>query len=142
MVIWSWFAGKGCVFQPSSKIVDLGFVKFKSNGTKAKRPLDRSRKHGAKKKHFFVCFFRGFCMDFLGNQMRMNFPEKWMDDGFSWESNGGCKNLGIKRGLQKHKKIITWLDWYLQELKFKFKFKFKSKEILHWAKWIYYLFIC
>ena len=25
-----------------------------------------------------------------------------MDDGFSWESNGGCKNLGIKRGLQKN----------------------------------------
>ena len=32
------FWGKGCVFQPGSKIVDLGFVKFKSNGTKAKRP--------------------------------------------------------------------------------------------------------
>ena len=29
---------QGCVFQPSSKIMDLGFVKFKSNGTKAKRP--------------------------------------------------------------------------------------------------------
>ena len=38
LVIWSWFAGKGRVFQPGSKIVDLGFVKFKSNGTKAKRP--------------------------------------------------------------------------------------------------------
>ena len=29
---------QGCVFQPGSKIVDLEFVKFKSNGTKAKRP--------------------------------------------------------------------------------------------------------
>ena len=38
LVIWSWFASKGCVF-PGSKILDLGFVKFKSNGTKAKRPL-------------------------------------------------------------------------------------------------------
>ena len=116
LVIWSWFEekgdhdlrgkvimiwGKGCVFQRGSKIVDLGFVKFKSNGTKAKRPLDRSRKHGAKKKHFFVCFFRGFCMDFPGKQM---------GDGFSWESNGDCTNLGIKRGLQQNKKIITWLD--------------------------------
>ena len=32
---------KGCVFQPGSKIVDLGFVKFKSNGTRAKRPLEQ-----------------------------------------------------------------------------------------------------
>ena len=37
LVIWSWLAGK-VVFQPGSKIVDLGFVNFKSNGTKAKRP--------------------------------------------------------------------------------------------------------
>ena len=139
--------GKVVFFSLAQKIVDLGFVKFKSNGTKAKRPLEQILKARSKKKHFFVCFSRGFCMDFLGNQRRMNFPEKWMDDGFSWESNGGCKNLGIKRGLQKHKKIITWLDWYLQELKFKFKFKFKSKEILHFLfvkikNKKYYLFIC
>ena len=51
-----------------------------------------------KKKHFFVCFFRGFCMDFPGKQM---------GDGFSWESNGDCTDLGIKRGLQQNKKIIT-----------------------------------
>ena len=31
-------------------------------------------------------------MDFLGNQTRMNFPGNRMGDGFSWESNGGCKN--------------------------------------------------
>ena len=30
-------------------------------------------------------------MDFLGNQTRMNFPGNQMGDGFSWESNGGCK---------------------------------------------------
>ena len=53
MVIWSWFAGKGCVFQPGSKIVDLGFVKFKSNGTKARRPLEQIQKaQGAKIKKF------------------------------------------------------------------------------------------
>ena len=46
-------AGKGCVFQPGSKIVDLGFVKFKSSGTKAKRPLERIQKaQGAKIKKF------------------------------------------------------------------------------------------
>ena len=32
-------------------------------------------------------------MDFLGNQMRMNFPGNRMGDGFSWESNGGCKKI-------------------------------------------------
>ena len=35
---------------------------------------------------------QGFCLDFLGNQTRMNFPGNRMGDGFSWESNGGCKN--------------------------------------------------
>ena len=84
LVIWSWFASKGCVFQPSSKIVDLGFVKFKSNGIKAKRPLEQIQKaRRKKKKHFFVCFPWGFCMDFLENQRRMNFPGKRMGAGFS-----------------------------------------------------------
>ena len=32
-------------------------------------------------------------MDFLGNQRRMNFLEKRMGHGFSWESNGGCKKI-------------------------------------------------
>ena len=32
-------------------------------------------------------------MDFLGNQRRMNFPEMRMGDGFSWESNRGCKKI-------------------------------------------------
>ena len=91
LVIWSWFAGKGCVFQPGSKIVDLGFVKLKPNGTKAKRPLEQIQKtQGAKKSKFFG-FPWGFSMDFLGNQTRMNFPGNRMGGGFSWESNGGCK---------------------------------------------------
>ena len=87
------FAGKGCVFQPGSKIVYLGFVKLKSNGTTAKRPLKQIQKtQGAKEKQFFG-FPWGFCMDFLGNQTRMNFPGNRMGDGFSWESNGGCKKI-------------------------------------------------
>ena len=98
LVIWSWFAGKGCVSQPGSKIVDLGFVKFKSNGTKAKRPLEQIQKtEGAnKKKSNLFGFPWGFGMDFLGNQ-RMNFPGNRMGDGFSWESNGGCKKKKMIR---------------------------------------------
>ena len=66
---------RGCVFQPGSKIVDLGFVKFKSNATKAKRPLKQIRKtQGAKQKSIFFGFPWGFCMDFLGSQTMMNFP--------------------------------------------------------------------
>ena len=34
-------------------------------------------------------------MDFLGNQMRMNFPGNQMGDRFSWESNGVCKKNNI-----------------------------------------------
>ena len=30
-------------------------------------------------------------MDFLENQMRMNFLGNRMGNGFSWESNGCCK---------------------------------------------------
>ena len=89
--IWSWFAGKACVFQPGSKIVDLGFVKFKSNGTTAKRTLKQIQKtQGAKEKQFFW-FSLGVLHGFLGNQTRMNFPGNRMGDGFSMESNGGCK---------------------------------------------------
>ena len=44
-----------------------------------------------KKNAIFLVFLGGFCMDFLGNQTRMNFPGNRMGDGFSWESNGGCK---------------------------------------------------
>ena len=72
---------KGCVLQPRTKIVGLGFVKFKSSGIKAKRPLEQIQKtHGEKKINFFG-FPWGFCIDFLGNQM---------GDGFSQESNEGC----------------------------------------------------
>ena len=59
-IIWPWFAGKGWVFQPAQKIVELGFIKFKSNGTKAKTPLQHIQKpHGAKKKTFFLWFSMG-----------------------------------------------------------------------------------
>ena len=69
--------------------MDLGFMKFKSNGTKAKRPLKQIQKtQEAKKKNNLSGFPWGFCMDFLGNQTRMNFPINRMGDGFSWESNG------------------------------------------------------
>ena len=70
-------------------------MKFKSNGTKAKRPLEQIQKARSKKNKgiFFVCFCWGFCMDFLRNQRRMNFPGKRIGDGFSWESNGGCKKI-------------------------------------------------
>ena len=105
--------------------MDLGFVKFKSSGIKAKRPLEQIQKtQGVKKKQQFFWFslgvshgfsrklnedefsrksnggwiflgikqgLQGFCLDFLGNQTRMNFPGNRMGDGFSWESNGGCK---------------------------------------------------
>ena len=48
---------------------------------------------GSKKKSNFFCFPWGFCMDFLGNQTRMNFPGNRMGDGFSWESNECCKKI-------------------------------------------------
>ena len=48
-------------------------MKFKSSCIKAKRPLEQIQKtQGEKKMQFF--WFSGFCMDFLGNQTRMNFP--------------------------------------------------------------------
>ena len=55
-------------------------------------PRTDQKTQGAKKSIFFFCFPWGFCMDFLGNQTRMNFPGNRMGDRFSWESNGGCKN--------------------------------------------------
>ena len=72
--------------------MDLGFVKFKSNGTKSNRTLEQIQKtQGATKikVFFFFGFPWEFCMDFLGNQTRMNFPENQMGDGFSWEANAG-----------------------------------------------------
>ena len=76
--------------------MDLGFVKFKSNGIKAKRPLEQIQQtQGAKKQSNFLGFPWGFCMDFLRNQTRMNFPGNQMGDRFSWESNGGCQKKKI-----------------------------------------------
>ena len=95
LVIWSWCAGKGCVFQPASKIVDLGFVKFKSNGTTAKRPLKQIQKtQGAKDKQFFFLFSLG---------VLHGFSRKSNEDEFSRKSNGGWMFLGIKRGGRKIK---------------------------------------
>ena len=92
LVIWSWFAGKGCVLQPGWKIVDLGFVKFKSNGTTAMRPLKQIQKtEGAKEKQFFW-----FSLGVLNG-----FSRKSNEDEFSRKSNGGWIFLGIKRELQK-----------------------------------------
>ena len=71
--------------------MELGFKKLKSNGTKAKRPLQHIQKpHRAKKKTFFFMVFHGvfawivskikrgrifpemeWGMDFNGNQMRI-----------------------------------------------------------------------
>ena len=75
-----------------SKIVDLGFVKFKSNGTTAKRPLKQIQKtEGAKEKQIFW-----FSLGVLNG-----FSRKANEDEFSRKSNGGWIFLGIKRGLQK-----------------------------------------
>ncbi|CBI18683.3 unnamed protein product, partial [Vitis vinifera] len=38
---------------------------------------------GSKEKNNFFGFRGGFCMDFLGNQTRMNFPGNRKGDGFS-----------------------------------------------------------
>ena len=72
--------------------MDLGFVKFKSNGTTAKRPLKQIQKtQGAKEKQIFW-----FSLGVLNG-----FSRKSNEDEFSRKSNGGWIFLGIKRGLQK-----------------------------------------
>ena len=72
--------------------MDLGFVKFKSNGTTAKGPLKQIQKtQGAKEKHFFW-----FSLGVLHG-----FSRKSNEDEFSRKLNGGWIFLGIKRGLQK-----------------------------------------
>ena len=84
---------RSCVFQPGSKIMDLGFVKFKSNGTTTKRPLEQIQKtQGAKIKQGFW-----FCLGVLHG-----FSRKSNADELSRKTNGGWIFLGIKRGLQKN----------------------------------------
>ena len=74
--------------------MDLGFVKFKSNGTTAKRPLKQIQKtQGAKEKQFFW-----FSLGVLHG-----FSRKSNEDEFSRKSNGVWIFLGIKRGLKKKK---------------------------------------
>ena len=70
-------------------------MKFKSNGTKAKRPLEQIQKTlGAKKKKHFFLFSLG---------VLHGFSLKSNKDGFSWKSNGGWTFLGINRGFAKRK---------------------------------------
>ena len=52
-----------CVFQPGSKIVDLGFVKFKSNGIKATLRTNPENT-GSKKKAIFFVLLGGFAWIF------------------------------------------------------------------------------
>ena len=88
-------AGKGCGFQPGSKIVDLGSVKFKSNGTKANRTLEQIQKtQGATKIKAFCSWFS------LG--VLMDFSRKSNKDEFSMKSNGGWIFLGSKWGLKRN----------------------------------------
>ena len=70
--------------------MDLGFVKFKSNGTTAKRPPKTDPEKGAKEKQFFW-FFVGV-LD--------GFSRKSNENEFSRKSNGGWIFLVIKRGLR------------------------------------------
>ena len=66
-------------------------MKFKSNGTTAKRPLKQIQKtQGAKEKQFFW-FSLGVLNGFSRKSNEDEFSRKSNGDGFSWESNGGCK---------------------------------------------------
>ena len=68
-------------------------MKFKSNGTIAKRPLKRIQKtQGAKEKQFFW-----FSLGVLHG-----FSHKSNEDEFSWKLNGAWIFLGIKRRLKKN----------------------------------------
>ena len=93
LVIWSWFAGKDCIFQPGSKIVD-GSWKLNPMAQKQRDPWNRSRKHREQKKSNFFGFLWGVLHAF---SLKSN------EDEFSRKSNGGWIFLGIKRGLQKNK---------------------------------------
>ena len=108
LVIWSRFAGKCGIFQSGSKIVDLGFVKFKSNGTKAKRLLEQIHKtQWGKKKQFFFVFLGGFARIFSEIKRGWIFPEiKW---GMDFLGNQmGWIFLGIKREFKKKKINKSW----------------------------------
>ena len=70
-------------------------MKFKSNGTKANRPLEHIQKtQGVKKiKAFFFLFSLG---------VLHGFSRKSNDDEFSRKSNGGWIFLGSKWGLKRN----------------------------------------
>ena len=72
------------------------FVKFKSNGTKAKKPLEQIQKtQGAKQKKQKKAIFL-FSLGVLHG-----FSRKSNKDEFSQKSNGGWIFLGIKQGVAK-----------------------------------------
>ena len=72
--------------------MDLGFVKFKSNGTTTKRPLKQIQKtQGAKEKQFFW-----FSLGVLNG-----FSRKLNEDEFCRKSNGGWIFLGSNGGRKK-----------------------------------------
>ena len=75
--------------------MDLGFVKFKSNGTKANRILEQIQKtQGVKKiKAFFFLFSLG---------VLHGFSRKSNENEFSRISNGGWIFLGRKWGLKRY----------------------------------------
>ena len=69
--------------------MDLGFVKFKSNGTKAKRPVEHLQKaQGAKKqRHFFFFFIGGFAfLKFKSNGTKAKRPVEHLQ----YENCGKC----------------------------------------------------
>ena len=57
---------------------------------------------GSKKKGNFFGFSWGFCMDFLGNQTRMNFPGNWM---------GAVARTDPKSVWSKKKAIFFCFPW-------------------------------
>ena len=79
--------------------MDLGFVNLNRMAQKQKTPRTDPGNTGSKKKSNVFGFPWGFCMDFLGNQTRMNFPGNRM----------GMDFLGNQTGVEK-KQIITRLD--------------------------------
>ena len=91
---------------------DSRFVKFKSNGTIAKRPLKRIQKTqentGSKRKSIFLVFLGVFAWIYSEIKRGWIFPEiEWMMDF-----------LGNQTGVAKKKIIIiTWLDYYLRGLR-------------------------
>ena len=83
-----------------------GFFKGKTQGAK-------------RKKSNFFGFPWGFYTDFLGNQMRMNFPGNRMGNEFSWESNEGFTSRKHKEQKKKTTIFVVFLGgfaWTFSEI--------------------------